>query len=314
MRPLPFDLEDLRAFATVVDAGGFARAAERMGLSKSVLSRRVAGLEHALGAQLLVRDQRGARTTEAGATFHRTTVEVLARLDQVRDEATAGRTELVGSLRVTAPLSFGTTHLAPALAAFAAAHPGVDLDVRLDDRVVDLVGGGFDLGVRIGMRPDDTLAARRLAPVRPHVLASPAYLDRRGRPRGPADLAGHDVLAHTTRDRDPWWASFGPDVDVGGLRVSFRANNGDLLREAAVAGLGLVILPNFLVAGAVTSGELEPVLRDHPLTEGGVYAVSPAGRPTLRRVRALIEHLARTFGRERSWEAAFEAQPRDGSA
>lgn len=295
MRPLPFDLEDLRAFATVVDAGGFARAAERMGLSKSVLSRRVAGLEHALGAQLLVRDQRGARTTEAGATFHRTTVEVLARLDQVRDEATAGRTELVGSLRVTAPLSFGTTHLAPALAAFAAAHPGVDLDVRLDDRVVDLQAGGFDLGIRIGRPPDASLTPRRLALVRPYVVGSPDYLARRGRPAVPSHLAGHDVLVYVNADLEAWRAAF-PKLDIGRLNVRFRSDNGDTLREAAIAGLGLLILPDFLVAASVKGGRLEPLLPSHPLASAAIYAVSPPGRPILRRVRALVEHLATAFG------------------
>jgi DNA-binding transcriptional LysR family regulator len=309
MRPLPFDLEDLRAFATVVETGGFARAAGRMGLSKSVLSRRVAGLEAALGTQLFVRDQRGAHVTEAGAALHRTAADVLARLDQVRDEAIADRTALAGPIRITAPLSFGVTHLAPVLASFAAAHPGVDLDVRLDDRMVDLVSGGYDIAVRIGAVPDSSLTSRRLAPVRPYVLASPAYLARRGRPRAPADLAGHDVLAYTNSSLDIWHSSFGAAVDVRRLNVSFRANNGELLCAAAMAGLGLVILPSFLADAAVKTGRLLPLLRDYPLAPAGLYAVSPPGRPMVRRVRALVEHLLGAFGPEPPWEVEWTSEP-----
>lgn len=301
MRPLPFDLADLQAFVAVVDLGSLARAAERLRSSKSVLSRRIASLEYAFGMQLLVRDWRGARATEAGTDLHRTAADVLARLEQVHDEATAGLAELAGPVRITAPLTFGATHLAPALAGFAVLHPAVTLDVRLDDHVVDLLAGGFDLALRIGRAPDPELAVRRLAAIRPHLLASPAYLARRGRPERPADLVGHDVLEYTNEGFRFWRASFGGAIDPASLTVRFRSDNGELLRSAAVVGLGLVILPDFLIAQAVSMGELEPLLADHPLAEAGLYAIPAPGRPKLRRVRALIEHLAKTFGPEPPW-------------
>ncbi|CAA9523653.1 MAG: Transcriptional regulator, LysR family [uncultured Sphingomonas sp.] len=233
--------------------------------------------------------------TEAGAAFQQTAADVLARLDQARDDAEAGASRLAGPIRITAPLSFGVTHLAPALAAFVAGHAEVVLDVRLDDQVVDLQAGGFDLGIRIGRPPNSSLTPRRLTLVRPYVVGSLDYLARRGRPAVPSHLAGHDVLVYVNADLEAWRAAF-PKLDIGRLNVRFRSDNGDTLREAAIAGLGLLILPDFLVAASVKGGRLEPLLPSHPLASAAIYAVSPPGRPILRRVRALVEHLATAFG------------------
>jgi DNA-binding transcriptional LysR family regulator len=304
MRPLPFDLADLQAFVAVVNAGSLSRAAEQVRSSKSVISRRIASLEYALGAQLLLRDRRGARLTEAGADLHKTASDVLARLEQVRDEAASALTELSGRIRVSAPLSFGTTHLVPVLAAFAAAHPTVELEVSLDDHVVDLLAGGFDLALRIGSPPHPALAARMLALVRPRLVASPGYLARRGRPASAADLAGHDIIEYMNEGLHLWRSSFGAFVDVGALCVRFRADNGELLRGAAIEGLGLLILPDFLIKEAVESGKLELVLPSHDFASAGLYAVPAPGRPKLRRVRALIDHLAQTFGPDPPWALA----------
>lgn len=301
MRPLPFDLADLQAFVATVNGGSLARAAEQLRSSKSVLSRRIASLEYALGTQLLVRDRRGARVTAAGAELHLTASDVLARLEQVRDEAASALAEMAGRIRITAPLSFSTNYLAPALAAFAAAHPAVELDVFLDDHVVDMLAGGFDLAVRAGSAPEATYEARLLAPIRPHLLASPAYLAQRGRPETAADLAGHDILQYSNEGLHLWRSRFGAYVDTGSLMVRYRADNGELLRSAAVAGLGLLILPDFLVKDAVDAGELEIVLPDFEFASAGLYAVPAPGRPKLRRVRALIDHLSQAFGPTPPW-------------
>ncbi len=301
MRPLPFDLVDLQAFVAIVDLGSLTRAAEMLRSSKSVLSRRIASLEYALGMQLLFRDRRGARPTEAGTGLYRTAADVLAQLEQLHDEATAAQSEIEGPLMITAPLSFGTTHLAPALAQFANLHPKVSLDVRLDDQVVDLLEGGFDLAVRVGLAPDPALGARRLASVHLHLLASPGYIVQHGRLEKPEDLCGHRVLEYTNEGLQIWQKSFGKAVDPASLDVRFRSDSGDMLRNAAVAGLGLVILPDFLVEQAVSSGDLEPLLPGYPLAQAEIYAVSAPGRPKLRRVRALIEHLTKTFGPEPPW-------------
>ena len=192
------ELDDLRAFVGVVEAGGFSRAAARLGLAKSIVSRRVARLEASLGgARLLARTTRGVSPTEAGAAFHARCVRVLAELDEAREEVAGREAELVGTLRLAAPLSFGIAHLAPALARFAAEHPRLALDVAYSDRMVDLVAERFDAAVRIGALVDSSLVARRLAPVRLVAVASPAYLERRGVPETPADLARHDCLVYS---------------------------------------------------------------------------------------------------------------------
>jgi DNA-binding transcriptional LysR family regulator len=301
MRPLPFDLADLQAFVATVNGGSLARASAQLGSSKSVLSRRIAALEYALGTQLLVRDRRGARMTESGTDLHRTATEVLARLEQVRDEAATALAELAGRIRVTAPLSFGTTYLAPALAAFAAQHPAVELEVSLDDHVIDLLAGGFDVALRIGAAPDLAVGARLLADVQPRLVASPAYIARRGRPMTAASLVGHDILEYTNEGLHFWRSSFGAFVDVGSMAVRYRADNGELLRSAAASGLGLLILPDFLVKDAVDQGELEVLLPSHAFPSAGLYAVPAPGRPKLRRVRALIDHLTHTFGPRPPW-------------
>lgn len=189
------ELDDLRAFVAVVEAGGFSRAATRLGLAKSIVSRRVARLEASLGgARLLARTTRGVSPTEAGAAFHARCVRVLAELDEAREEVAGREGGLSGGLRIAAPLSFGIAHLAPALARFAAEHSRIALDVAYSDRAVDLVGERFDAAVRIGALADSSLVARRLAPVRLAAVASPAYVGRRGAPETPEDLAAHDCL------------------------------------------------------------------------------------------------------------------------
>src|SRR3569623_2044561 len=188
------DLLDVLAFVRVVETGAFSRAAERMGMAKSILSRRVARLEEQLGARLLTRSAQGAQPTDVGHAYYERASMVLAELDAAQEVVDQAVTQIAGPIRLSSPLSFGVTHLAPALAEFAAANPRVELDVSFDDRTVDLIAGGFDLAVRIGRLKDSSLIARKVAPVRGVVVASPAYLERRGRPQKPRDLAEHDLL------------------------------------------------------------------------------------------------------------------------
>src|SRR5438270_4972027 len=200
------DLLDVLAFVRVVETGAFSRAAERMGMAKSIVSRRVARLEDQLGARLLTRSAQGAQPTDVGQAYFERASNVLAELEAAEEVVAEAVTQVAGPIRLTAPLSFGVQYLAPALAEFATANPKVELDISFDDRTVDLVGGGFDLAVRIGALRDSSLIARRIAPVRAVALASPAYLERNGRPERPRDLAGHDVLLYnneTWRFRPP---------------------------------------------------------------------------------------------------------------
>jgi DNA-binding transcriptional LysR family regulator len=301
------DLVDVLAFVRVVETGSFARAAERTGLSKPVMSRRVARLEEQLGARLLTRNARGAQPTDIGLSYYARAANILAELDAAQEVVAEAVTQIAGPVRLTAPLSFGVAHLAPALADFAAAHPRVELDVEFEDRNVDLAGGGYDLAVRIGRLADSSLIARRIAPVRKHVVASPAYLARRGRPERPADLAGHDILLY---GNEQW--RFEVDGSWETIRVSpvLRSNNGDMLLAAARKGLGLCILPSFIAAPAIADGGVEVMLHDYPLEEGALHAVMPPGRAVTARVRALVDFLVGRFGPEPSWDPCWLAGQR----
>lgn len=300
------DMMDVLGFVRVVEAGAFARAAERMGLSKSILSRRVARLEDQLGAKLLTRTAQGAQPTDIGQAYFERAANILADLEAAQEVVAEAVTQVAGPIRMSAPLSFGIQYLAPALADFVKAHPRVELDVSLDDRTIDLVGGGYDLAVRIGNLRDSALIARRIAPVRAAVFASPAYLAERGRPLTPRDLNGHDLLIYANVGRGAQWRF---KVDGKWEQVNghprFRADNGDILREAACAGLGIVLLPTFIASPAIQSGKLEAILRDFPLEDVGLHVVMPPGRATTARVRALVDFLAARFGPEPDWDPCW---------
>jgi DNA-binding transcriptional LysR family regulator len=296
------DLLDVLAFVRVVETGAFSRAAERMGMAKSILSRRVARLEEQLGARLLTRSAQGAQPTDVGQAYYERASMVLAELDAAQEVVDQAVTQIAGPIRLSGPLSFGVTHLAPALAEFAAANPRVELDVSFDDRTVDLIAGGFDLAIRIGRLKDSALIARRVAPVRGVVVASPAYLERRGRPQKPRDLSEHDLLFY---GNEQWRFRVGSGWETVRGTTRLRADNGDLLRIAAENGLGICRLPSFIAAPAIESRSLEVLLRDYPLEEGALHIVMPPGRATTARVRALVDFLAARFGPEPSWDPCW---------
>ena len=298
------DLLDVLAFVRVAETGAFSRAAERMGMSKSIVSRRVARLEEQLGARLLVRSAQGAQPTDAGRAYYERAANVLVELEAAQEVVAEAVHEVAGPLRVTGPLSFGIEHLAPALADFAVAHPRVELDVSLEDRAVDLAGEGFDLAVRIGTLRDSSLIARRIAPVRKVPVASPAYLEARGRPAHPRDLGSHDILLYAN---EQWRFRVAGRWEHARGEPKMRANNGEMLRRAAEAGLGICVLPSFIAARGLESGALEPLLRDYPLEEAGLYAVMPPGRATTARVRALVDFLVGRFGPEPQWDPCWMA-------
>lgn len=313
MERFPVDLVDVLAFVRVVETGAFSRAATRMDISKSILSRRVARLEEQLGARLLTRTAQGAHPTDVGQSYFERASNILAELEAAHEIVAEAVTQIAGPIRLSAPLTFGTQYLGPALAEFARLYPRVELDVSLDDRTVDLVGGGYDLAVRIGKLPDSALIARRVAPVRGAILASPAYLAEHGRPERPEDLERHDLLAYANTGRGNQWRFKldGKWRQIHG-RTRFRADNGELLREAACAGLGVVLLPTFIASSAIESGALEVLLREFPLEDAGLHLVMPPGRATTARVRALVDFLADRFGPEPSWDPCWFA-PADGS-
>jgi len=296
-------LDGMAEFAAVVESGSFSAAAAGLAISKSAISKRVAALEARLGVRLLHRTTRRVGLTEAGADFYEAAAAILAQADDATVQASRHQEEPRGHLRVNAPMSFGQSQIAPALPSFMESYPAIRIDLRLDDRIVDLFDGGFDLAVRIAAMPDSALVARRLAPNNRLVCASPDYFRRRGRPTRPEDLRDHRCLTYAyLRSHDEWRF-----VGRGGrhaVRVTgvLCANNGDALLEAARAGLGVTFLPTFIIGDDLRSGRLETCLDDFEVEPTAVYAVYPERRHLPPKVRVLVDFLADRFGDVPVWD------------
>jgi DNA-binding transcriptional LysR family regulator len=286
------EIEDIRAFLTVADTGGLTAAAQRLGVSKSIVSRQIARLEKSLGAVLLTRTTRGAALTEAGANFRDHGMRIAAEAEAARDIVAADG-PVRGRLRVAAPLSFGPTHFSPVLAELAARHPELEVHASYSDRMVDLVADGFDAAIRLGRLSDSRLVARRIASFGGRVVASPRYLESHPMPRTLEDLKEHPAI---TQAGPPWLFEHDGQVITFHPQGRFTADNGAALVPAVLAGLGVAMLPDFLIEEHIASGALVPLLPDYPLPEAGVYVVRPPGGNAPRKVRALIEIMVEKFG------------------
>ncbi|SAI72715.1 LysR family transcriptional regulator [Bordetella ansorpii] len=285
------DIEELRTFVEVADSGGVSPAARRLGVAKSIVSRRLSRLEAELGVQLLARTTRGAALTEAGSTFRDHAARVCAEIDTARD-AVMPAGELCGRLRIAAPLSFGPTHLAAVLADMALRHPQLHIDTSYTDRFVDLIAEGYDCAIRIGYLPDSNLLARRVGPIYGKLVASPDYIAAHGAPETPEELAGHQVLMQGT---EAWQYLDGGKIHTIRPQGRFKADNGTALVAAAVAGLGIARAPDGLTDAYVASGALVPVMTNYPPPPAGVYVVRPPGQHPSRKIRVLTERLIAYF-------------------
>ncbi|WP_458129871.1 LysR family transcriptional regulator [Pseudomonas sp. Z2-11] len=292
--------EDMRAFVAVVSAGGFAAGADRLGVVKSAVSRRVRDLEDRLGARLFDRTTRRVELTEAGREFHDRAVELLAGLEEAEEAASSASKDLRGRIRIAAPVSFTSHCLAPAVGRFLERHPAVSLSIDTDDRTVDLIRNGFDLAIRIAHLPDSSLVARRLVTVRHVCVASPALLERLGTPQRPEELSRFPGVTYSNVEEAHYWKFTGDVVPSVTSRLDFA--NGDAIREAAVAGLGVAVLPTFIAHEAVRRGELSVVLAQHMRPPMAMYAVHPSRRNQSARARAFIDFLVETFGGEPFWD------------
>ena len=286
------DLEDIQIFVAVADAGGVSSAARRLGVSKSIVSRSLFRLESELGVQLLARTTRGASLTEAGMTFREHAGRVVSELDIAR-EAIQPTGDLQGRLRIAAPLSFGPTHLAPVLAELAKRHPLLQMQTAYSDRFVDLVGEGFDAAVRVGYLADSNLVARKVGRIFGKIVASPAYIKERGAPKTLDDIAEHEALMQGS---EPWRFIAGGKTVTVHPHGRFKADNGIALAAAAVAGLGIAALPDFLIEEHIASGALVAVMTKLPLPEAGIFVLRPPGDNPARKVRVLTELLIKHFG------------------
>ncbi|EIG59145.1 DNA-binding transcriptional LysR family regulator [Bradyrhizobium sp. JR1.5] len=290
-------LTELEAFIRTVDLGSQAAAAAALGLSRMAVGRQIQALERRLGVRLLQRTTRRQALTEAGAAFYELTREPLRQLHDASDRASESRTSLHGRLRLSAPVSFGVRYLPSVLSRFSEQHPGVEIDLVLNDRIVDLVEEGFDLTLRIGRLADSSLMSRRLALCRRAICASPAYLARHGIPKHPADLLAHNCLRYTQAGQSQSWAMTAPDgtkevVTVGG---NLAANNGTALMMAALAGEGIILQPLFIVDEALRDGRLVQLLSTYRLGELELHAVFPAARYMPVKLRRFVDHLVESY-------------------
>lgn len=281
------DTEDLRIFVEVADAGGVSPAALRLGLSKSIVSRRLARIEAELGVQLLARSTRGASLTEAGATFRDHAARVCGEIDLAK-EMILPSGDLRGRLRIAAPLTFGASHFAPVLAEMARRHPELHIQTCYSDRFVDLIAEGYDCAIRVGYLPDSNLVARRVGRIYGKLVASPAYIEAHGAPETPQDLATHQALMQGT---ESWKFLDGDQVIDVRPHGRFKADNGTALVAAAVAGVGIAYLPDWVTDEYVASGALVPIMTRYPPPAAGAYVVRPPGQHPSRNVRVLTELL-----------------------
>jgi len=294
----------MRAFTRVVRLESYAAAGRSLGLTRSAVSKAVMELEQSLGARLLDRSTRRVSPTEAGRAYYERCLDILASVEETESQVASLHGEPRGVLRINAPVSFGALHLGPALADFTAAYPQVGVELTLNDRFVDPLEEGFDISIRIATLPDSSLVARRLAPARRVLVAAPAYLERHGVPQGPGELRRHACLVYGHATSMPRWelTQEGQNCVVP-IASTFCANNGDVLRVAAIAGRGIALLPTFIVGPDIAAGRLRVVLPHCPPTALGIYALYTAHQYLATKTRAFIDFLAARFDGTPGWDS-----------
>jgi DNA-binding transcriptional LysR family regulator len=289
-------MDELEVFVTVVEAQGFSAAAKRLDSTPAAVSRRIKALEQRLGVRLLQRTTRTLKLTEAGELYFREVSRLLGDLRAVEEQLDEVTGQASGELRIVAPMSFGQRRLAPVVVRFALMHPKLRVTLRLEDRATDIVAEGIDLAVRIAYPSDSSLVARPIASVPRYFCASPAYLARRGTPRAPRDLLQHDCLHYNVISEREEWTFGGTEGDETiVLKAVFCSNNGDVLAEAALQGLGIALLPDFIVADALADGRLVRILEGRersPLTLSVLY---PSRQHVPAKTRLFIDHMVSQF-------------------
>jgi DNA-binding transcriptional LysR family regulator len=297
MAKLP-DFEALAIFAKVVELRSFAAASGELALSKATVSKAVSRLEERLGARLFNRTSRRLALTDAGQKLAERATRLLADGEAAENEALSQSMTPRGLVRLAVPMTFGVKTVAPLLPEFLATYPEVSIDLHLSDAIVDLIGEGFDAGLRIARLPDSSLIARRLCAMPRYTVAAPSYLKRHGRPTHPMHLAEHKCFGYAYMSTGVWHytnaAGEQASVRPGG---QLRANNGEAVMPALLAGLGIADLPEFIVGDAIRSGEVEVILKGWKQPEGAVHLVTPPGGPRPARVEVLADYLMKQFAK-----------------
>jgi len=283
--------EDMRLFVQVMESGSFTAAADQLGLSKQYVSRRLMQLEGRLGTRLLNRSTRRLDVTPSGQSYYESAVRLLGEVEEVEQGIAGQNAEPRGKIRLSAPLSFAVAHLGCILPQFLERYPQVSVEVDLSDRPVDLLGEGYDVVLRIGLLEDSSLIARRIAAIARVYCCSPAYLAAHGQVQCPEDLAGHQCLPYGHSRQVQWQFQNKGKPLVQAVSGRIRANNGELLKDAAIAGLGITYLPLFIVGDALADGRLVRVLDDYATEALELSAVYPQHRQSSRAVQVLVEFL-----------------------
>lgn len=300
-------LAGMRLFAEVVEAGSFSGAGRKLGLVPSSVSRQISSLENALGARLVNRSTRKLSLTEAGRLYYGHTARIITEVEEANRAVSHLEAAPRGVLRVNAPIAFGRLHVVPAIPSFLERYPGLQIDLTLTDNFVDLVEEGADVAIRVGQLSDSSLIARRLAPNRRAIAASPEYLDKHGEPRSPDDLAAHNCLIYKRNEGNVVWKLKGSSglvqVPVSG---TLQTNSTEALQAAAIGGLGLVLLPTWLIGRDLQEGRLRAVMCDHVVSptalDTAIHAVYPHNRNLSVKVRAFVDFLVEKFSPRPYWE------------
>ena len=297
-------LATMEAFVKVAETKSFSEAARRLRSSKSLVSRQISALEADLGVRLLQRTTRSLTLTEEGRAYHAEVTRILADIEVANAAVTQSKVAPRGRLRVSAPMSFGILHLAPILPRFLARFPEVELDLSLNDRYVDLIDEGFDLSIRVGRLAESSLVARRVAPFRMILCASPDYLGRHGTPKAPEALKQHQCLCYSTNSLTPEWRLQKPDGSPWPVQIAghLHANNGDVLRVAAIEGAGIAYLPSFIVGADLQAATLVSLMPEFVPQDAAIYAVYPNSRHLSPKVRAFIDFMLEVFGPRPRWD------------
>ena len=296
-----YDLITLRSFVAVVESGSFVRAAEQLDASTAAISRRIAALEQALGSQLINRTTRRLDMTEAGRRFYEDVLNIIELLGEAEERVRAGRQAVTGLIRVAAPLSFGIERIAPVLPALMRQHPELKVQLLLEDRYTDLHSEAIDIAVRIGgSLRDSSLIATRIGSISRIFCAAPDYLTKHGEPTTPEELKLHLCLHYSQLSmRDEWGFLFKDAGEAVDIKSSLAANNAEVLKQCAIEGMGITLLPRFVVEAALSAGSLRQVMAAYTPTPSGLYAVRPSRRFVPARVRLFIDFLRESFGEDK---------------
>jgi DNA-binding transcriptional LysR family regulator len=300
--------ENMDTFIRVVEAGSITDAADRLGVAKSAVSRRLKELEEHLGVELFHRTTRRMNLTDTGRAFYHQAVRILEDVLESELATAQAHGTLKGSLKIALPSTFGLMHMGPAINEFSQAHPQIEFDLDFNDREVDVMQEGFDLAIRIANLPDSSLIARRLAPIQTVMCVSPTYLERMGTPQSPDELKEHQCLVYSLlRDWEYWLLTDDKgEVIKTKIHPYLKATTGEFLRDAAVNGLGIILVPSFIVYKEIERGDLIPLLNEYKRPQIDAFAIYPQTRHLSQRVRTFVDFLVKRFEGTPYWDNCLQ--------